>query len=144
MGGLPCDRGLTQGAMQDIRQASLAMMTTGRPVYRSDIQVDGAGLSALCVPGRERHPPARAFFCVVAGASACTRPTLAPNFRPRLFQINLFNSKQQKHNNFHPTTAYVNILSYKQLMDFSLNEIILTITTSWLRTSSSKGIRPCF
>ncbi|MFG6204600.1 LysR substrate-binding domain-containing protein [Pseudomonas retamae] len=30
--------------------------------YRSEIQVDGAGYSALCVPGRERHPPVRAFF----------------------------------------------------------------------------------
>jgi len=30
--------------------------------YRSDIQVEGAGYSALCVPGRERHPPVRAFF----------------------------------------------------------------------------------
>lgn len=24
--------------------------------------VQGAGYSALCVPGRERHPPVRAFF----------------------------------------------------------------------------------
>lgn len=30
--------------------------------YRPDIRVDGAGYSALCVPGRERHPPVRAFF----------------------------------------------------------------------------------
>ncbi|MNL48389.1 hypothetical protein D3C87_1712480 [compost metagenome] len=30
--------------------------------YRGDIQVNGAGYSALCVPGRERHPPVRAFF----------------------------------------------------------------------------------
>ena len=30
--------------------------------YRPDIHVDGAGYSALCVPGRERHPPVRAFF----------------------------------------------------------------------------------
>ncbi|MHC8322609.1 LysR substrate-binding domain-containing protein [Pseudomonas sp. GB2N2] len=30
--------------------------------YRGDIQVAGAGYSALCVPGRERHPPVRAFF----------------------------------------------------------------------------------
>ncbi|MFC3945091.1 LysR family transcriptional regulator [Pseudomonas gingeri NCPPB 3146 = LMG 5327] len=30
--------------------------------YRPDISVDGAGYSALCVPGRERHPPVRAFF----------------------------------------------------------------------------------
>lgn len=30
--------------------------------YRPDVQVDGAGYSALCVPGRERHPPVRAFF----------------------------------------------------------------------------------
>ncbi|MNS37343.1 DNA-binding transcriptional activator GcvA [compost metagenome] len=30
--------------------------------YRGDVQVNGAGYSALCVPGRERHPPVRAFF----------------------------------------------------------------------------------
>ncbi|MTD22515.1 LysR family transcriptional regulator [Pseudomonas sp. CCM 7891] len=30
--------------------------------YRPKITVDGAGYSALCVPGRERHPPVRAFF----------------------------------------------------------------------------------
>jgi DNA-binding transcriptional LysR family regulator len=30
--------------------------------YRGKVQVDGAGYSALCVPGRERHPPVRAFF----------------------------------------------------------------------------------
>ncbi|MDB6445128.1 MULTISPECIES: LysR substrate-binding domain-containing protein [Pseudomonas] len=30
--------------------------------YRPQVQVDGAGYSALCVPGRERHPPVRAFF----------------------------------------------------------------------------------
>lgn len=30
--------------------------------YRPEIQVKGAGYSALCVPGRERHPPVRAFF----------------------------------------------------------------------------------
>ncbi|MCG6577803.1 LysR family transcriptional regulator [Pseudomonas sp. AF32] len=30
--------------------------------YRPHVQVDGAGYSALCVPGRERHPPVRAFF----------------------------------------------------------------------------------
>ncbi|RON10564.1 LysR family transcriptional regulator [Pseudomonas brassicacearum] len=30
--------------------------------YRPEVQVDGAGYSALCVPGRERHPPVRAFF----------------------------------------------------------------------------------
>ncbi|MBA1377516.1 LysR substrate-binding domain-containing protein [Pseudomonas brassicacearum] len=30
--------------------------------YRPQIQIDGAGYSALCVPGRERHPPVRAFF----------------------------------------------------------------------------------
>ncbi|MCK8656091.1 MULTISPECIES: LysR substrate-binding domain-containing protein [Pseudomonas] len=30
--------------------------------YRGELQVDGAGYSALCVPGRERHPPVRAFF----------------------------------------------------------------------------------
>ncbi|WP_434675802.1 LysR substrate-binding domain-containing protein [Pseudomonas sp. D3-10] len=30
--------------------------------YRPKVQVSGAGYSALCVPGRERHPPVRAFF----------------------------------------------------------------------------------
>jgi len=30
--------------------------------YRPEISVDGSGYSALCVPGRERHPPVRAFF----------------------------------------------------------------------------------
>ncbi len=30
--------------------------------YKGEVQVDGAGYSALCVPGRERHPPVRAFF----------------------------------------------------------------------------------
>jgi DNA-binding transcriptional LysR family regulator len=30
--------------------------------YKADVVVDGAGYSALCVPGRERHPPVRAFF----------------------------------------------------------------------------------
>lgn len=30
--------------------------------YRPQIHIDGAGYSALCVPGRERHPPVRAFF----------------------------------------------------------------------------------
>ena len=30
--------------------------------YRPRISVDGAGYSALCVPGRERHPQVRAFF----------------------------------------------------------------------------------
>ena len=30
--------------------------------YRPQVRVDGAGYNALCVPGRERHPPVRAFF----------------------------------------------------------------------------------
>lgn len=30
--------------------------------YKGKVQIDGAGYSALCVPGRERHPPVRAFF----------------------------------------------------------------------------------
>ncbi|NWC91281.1 MULTISPECIES: LysR substrate-binding domain-containing protein [unclassified Pseudomonas] len=30
--------------------------------YRPEIRVDGSGYSALCAPGRERHPPVRAFF----------------------------------------------------------------------------------
>ncbi len=29
--------------------------------YRPEIGVPGAGYSLLCVPGRERHPPVRAF-----------------------------------------------------------------------------------
>ncbi|MNF08003.1 hypothetical protein D3C80_2083080 [compost metagenome] len=30
--------------------------------YRPEIRVAGAGYSTLCVPGRERHPPVKAFF----------------------------------------------------------------------------------
>ncbi|UVE18798.1 LysR substrate-binding domain-containing protein [Pseudomonas sp. LS44] len=30
--------------------------------YRPEISVPGAGYSALCVPGRERHPPVKAFL----------------------------------------------------------------------------------
>jgi DNA-binding transcriptional LysR family regulator len=30
--------------------------------YRPDVSVNGSGYSALCVPGRERHPPVKAFF----------------------------------------------------------------------------------
>lgn len=30
--------------------------------YRPEISVEGAGYSTLCVPGRERHPPVKAFF----------------------------------------------------------------------------------
>lgn len=30
--------------------------------YKDEVQVDGAGYSALCVPGRERHTPVKAFF----------------------------------------------------------------------------------
>lgn len=30
--------------------------------YRAEISVPGAGYSTLCVPGRERHPPVKAFF----------------------------------------------------------------------------------
>ncbi|CAD5109134.1 LysR substrate-binding domain-containing protein [Zestomonas carbonaria] len=30
--------------------------------YRPEINVPGAGYSMLCVPGRERHPPVKAFF----------------------------------------------------------------------------------
>ncbi|MGY2377970.1 LysR substrate-binding domain-containing protein [Pseudomonas sp. SDO524_S393] len=30
--------------------------------YRPQVRVEGAGYSALCVPGRERHSPVRAFF----------------------------------------------------------------------------------
>jgi DNA-binding transcriptional LysR family regulator len=34
--------------------------------YRPDITVAGAAYTALCVPGRERHPPARAFLAWLA------------------------------------------------------------------------------
>jgi LysR family glycine cleavage system transcriptional activator len=30
--------------------------------YRPQVNVSGAGYSVLCVPGRERHPPVKAFF----------------------------------------------------------------------------------
>ncbi|RJG12818.1 LysR family transcriptional regulator [Pseudomonas cavernicola] len=30
--------------------------------YRPEVTVPGAGYTALCVPGRERHPPVKAFF----------------------------------------------------------------------------------
>ncbi|UCO99676.1 LysR family transcriptional regulator [Metapseudomonas lalkuanensis] len=30
--------------------------------YRPEVSVAGAGYSTLCVPGRERHPPVKAFF----------------------------------------------------------------------------------
>ena len=30
--------------------------------YRPEICVPGAAYTALCVPGRERHPPVRAFL----------------------------------------------------------------------------------
>ncbi|MGC3575679.1 LysR family transcriptional regulator, partial [Pseudomonas aeruginosa] len=33
--------------------------------YRADICVDGAGYSALCVPGREREAPGLAFFALL-------------------------------------------------------------------------------
>ncbi len=34
--------------------------------YRPDITVAGAAYTALCVPGRERHPPVRAFLAWLA------------------------------------------------------------------------------
>ncbi|WP_339546627.1 LysR substrate-binding domain-containing protein [Pseudomonas sp. RA_35y_Pfl2_P32] len=42
--------------------------------YRPDIQVNGAGYSALCVPGRERHPPVRAFFQWLQAEARLTDP----------------------------------------------------------------------
>jgi DNA-binding transcriptional LysR family regulator len=46
--------------------------------YRPEIHVDGAGYSALCVPGRERHPPVRAFFqWLHEEAQAAGHPLLA-------------------------------------------------------------------
>ncbi|QLL14085.1 LysR substrate-binding domain-containing protein [Pseudomonas chlororaphis] len=46
--------------------------------YRPQIYVDGAGYSALCVPGRERHPPVRAFFqWLREEAQAAGHPMLA-------------------------------------------------------------------
>jgi len=37
---------------------------------RPDITVPGANYTALCVPGRERHPPVKAFFDWLNEASA--------------------------------------------------------------------------
>ncbi|QQZ42719.1 LysR family transcriptional regulator [Pseudomonas sp. SK3(2021)] len=46
--------------------------------YRPEIHVDGAGYSALCVPGRERHPPVRVFFqWLREEAQAAGHPMLA-------------------------------------------------------------------
>lgn len=44
--------------------------------YRPQIRVDGAGYSALCVPGRERHPPVRAFFEWLQGEARLSGHTL--------------------------------------------------------------------
>jgi len=52
--------------------------------YKGQVQVDGAGYSALCVPGRERHPPVRAFFAwlqeeaVLSGLTPRSQPSAAP------------------------------------------------------------------
>ncbi|MFJ2528922.1 LysR substrate-binding domain-containing protein [Pseudomonas helmanticensis] len=52
--------------------------------FMGQIQVDGAGYSALCVPGRERHPPVRAFFAwlrgeaVLSGLAPRSQPSAAP------------------------------------------------------------------
>ncbi len=48
--------------------------------YRPQIRVPGAGYSALCVPGRERHPPLRAFLDWLLGeaASAPAHATRSP------------------------------------------------------------------
>ena len=51
--------------------------------YKGEIQVDGAGYSALCVPGRERHPPVRAFFtwlheeALLSGLTRKSQPSAA-------------------------------------------------------------------
>ena len=51
--------------------------------YKGEIQVDGAGYSALCVPGRERHPPVRAFFtwlheeALLSGLTRRSQPSTA-------------------------------------------------------------------
>ncbi|MBV4486444.1 LysR family transcriptional regulator [Pseudomonas sp. SWRI153] len=51
--------------------------------YKSEVQVDGAGYSALCVPGRERHPPVRAFFqwlqdeALLSGLTPRSQPSAA-------------------------------------------------------------------
>lgn len=49
--------------------------------YKTDVVVDGAGYSALCVPGRERHPPVRAFFAWLREEAALSGLT------PRTAQI---------------------------------------------------------
>ena len=52
--------------------------------YKSEVVVDGAGYSALCVPGRERHPPVRAFFAwlreeaLLSGLAPRSQPSAAP------------------------------------------------------------------
>jgi DNA-binding transcriptional LysR family regulator len=52
--------------------------------FMGQVQVDGAGYSALCVPGRERHPPVRAFFAwlreeaVLSGLAPRSQPSAAP------------------------------------------------------------------
>ena len=55
--------------------------------YRSEIQVNGAGYSALCVPGRERHPPVRAFFAWLQEEARLSgllpRSQISSNFSPR-------------------------------------------------------------
>ena len=38
--------------------------------YRPEVRVPGAAYSVLCAPGRERHPPVRAFRLAAAGAAA--------------------------------------------------------------------------
>lgn len=42
--------------------------------YRAQVSVAGSGYSALCVPGRERHPPVRAFFSWLDGEVRRSRP----------------------------------------------------------------------
>jgi LysR family glycine cleavage system transcriptional activator len=52
--------------------------------YKGEVVVDGAGYSALCVPGRERHPPVRAFFAwlreeaLLSGLTPRSQPSPAP------------------------------------------------------------------
>ncbi len=45
--------------------------------YRGDVQVDGAGYSALCVPGRERHPPVGRFLRGCGEEALAVRAALA-------------------------------------------------------------------
>lgn len=45
--------------------------------YRAEISIPGASYSALCVPGRERHPPVKAFFAWLGQAAGGSKPSAA-------------------------------------------------------------------